>query len=324
MQGFDLVGVGHAVVDVLARVPHGFVSHEGLLPGSMRLVDAETARALTARLPERTLSSGGSVANTCAVAARLGARVAFLGQVAADDMGTAFATDIRAAGVHYPTTPLNRGEPTATCVILVTPDGQRTMNTHLGIAPSILADPANLPIIGQADLMFLEGYLLDAPDATARLHGLVRHAKQAGRRVALSLSDAFCVQRNRATIHALLPLIDLVFANEAEITSLYEANRFETARDRARADVALAVLTRSEQGSLIVAGPETIEISAIPTPVVDSTGAGDCYAAGFLAGLARGESLAACGQMASEIASRAVAHFGARPPADQLPRPKYA
>ncbi len=318
MSAFDIVGIGNAVVDVLSPVTHGFLSHEGLRPGSMQLVDAEKAAGLAARMPEGVVSSGGSVANTCAVAAMLGAQVAFLGKVATDAMGDAFAQAIRAAGVHYPTPPVANGAATARCLILVTPDGQRTMNTHLGASQHFGPEDIDLGLIEASSVVYLEGYLLDAPDAPAAFHAAALAARRRGGKVAISLSDAFCVERNRAAFHALLPLTDILFANEAEVASLYEANDFETAMARARADVTVAALTRSEQGSVILHGNETVTIAAEPARVIDSTGAGDCYAAGFLAGFTRGETLAECGRLATRAATLAIEQFGARPPAALL------
>jgi fructokinase len=314
----DLLGLGNAVVDVLAEVPFSFLSREDLLPGSMRLIDAVRAQDLASRMPAPRLFSGGSAANTCAVAAMLGARVAFLGMVADDAAGAAFRADIGAAGVHYPTPPLAGQAPTAQCLVLVTPDGQRTMNTYLGACLDFGVAALDEALIAGSAITYLEGYLFDPPAAQDAFHRAAHLARAAGNRVALTLSDAFCVDRHRSAFLDLLPRIDILFANEAEITSLYECDRLEDAAARARRDVALAVLTRSERGSMILSAHETLYVDPVPAQVVDTTGAGDCYAAGFLTALTRGDGLAACGALGSRAASACIARIGARPPHEVL------
>ncbi|MFL5280692.1 MAG: adenosine kinase, partial [Rhodopila sp.] len=272
---------------------------------------------LYADLPAGQETSGGSAANTCAVAAALGARVAFLGRVADDQLGGVFRHDIRAIGVHFPTAPLLDGAPTARCLILVTPDGQRTMNTFLGACVTLNADDVDPQLVAACKVTYLEGYLFDPPAAQAAFYRAAEAAHAAGRQVALSLSDAFCVDRHREAFRRLVAgHVDILFANEVEITSLYEQNTFEAAAELARADVGLAVLTRSEAGSVILRGAETVAVEAVPATVVDTTGAGDAYAAGFLAGLTAGKSLAACGRMGSIAAAEVISHYGARPEAD--------
>ena len=262
-------------------------------------------------------SSGGSAANTCAVAAALGARVAYLGKVADDALGEAFRRDIAAAGVHFPTPPLQNAAPTARCLILVTPDGQRTMNTYLGASVSFAATDVEESFVAQAAVLYLEGYLFDPPAAQAAFHRAAAAAHAAGRQVALSLSDAFCVDRHRAAFRALVAgHVDILFANEAEICSLYEANAFEDAAAAVRGDVTLAALTRSEAGSVVLRGMERVEVAAAPAQVVDTTGAGDAYAAGFLAGLTAGHPLDVCGRLGSLAAAEVIGHYGARPQAD--------
>jgi len=314
---FDILGIGNAIVDVVARAGEDFLSRHAMHKGTMALVDAATAERLYAAMPPGQESSGGSAANTCAVAAGLGARVAYLGKVAEDQLGSVFGHDIRAAGVHFPSAPLRGGAPTARCLILVTPDGQRTMNTFLGACVSLSQADVNPKLVADAAVTYLEGYLFDPPAAQAAFHAAAAAAHAAGRQLALSLSDPFCVNRHRAAFRALVAgHVDLLFANEAEVTALYEANDFETAVELARADVALAALTRSEAGSLILRGAETIRIAAEPAKVVDTTGAGDAYAAGFLAGLTAGRDLPACGRIASIAAAEVIAHYGARPQAN--------
>jgi len=301
----------------VARADETFLSRHAMHKGTMALIDAATAERLYTAMPPGQESSGGSAANTCAVAAGLGARVAYLGKVAEDQLGTVFAHDIRAAGVHFPSARLRGGAPTARCLILVTPDGQRTMNTFLGACVSLNQADVDPALVADAAVTYLEGYLFDPPAAQAAFRRAADAAHAAGRQVALSLSDPFCVNRHRAAFRALVAgHIDILFANEAEVTALYEANDFEAAAEHARADVALAALTRSEAGSLILRGAETVAVAAEPAKVVDTTGAGDAYAAGFLAGLTAGRDLPACGRIASIAAAEVIGHYGARPQTD--------
>ena len=280
----------------------------------MVLIDAEEAIGLYSAMPPGQESSGGSAANTCAVAAMLGARVAYMGKVAADQLGGVFGHDITAAGVHFPTPPLAEGAPTARCLILVTPDGQRTMNTFLGACIAFGEDDVDTDVIAASSVTYLEGYLFDPPAAQAAFRFAGRAAHAAGRQVALSLSDPFCVDRHRNAFRALLrEEVDILFANEAEVTSLYEVNSFEEAVGAARHEVKLACLTRSEDGSVIVHGNETVQVKAAPASVLDTTGAGDAYAAGFLVAHTRGLDLAHCGRIASAAAAEVIGQIGARP-----------
>ena len=316
---FDLIGIGNAIVDVLARADDRFLDRHAMRKGSMALIDAEAAERLYAAMPPGQEASGGSVANSCAVAAGLGARAAFLGKVANDQLGAVFAHDLRAIGVHYPTAPLAGGPPTARCLILVTPDGQRTMNTYLGAGGAFGPGDLDAEAIRAAAILYLEGYLFDPPAAREAFYRAARIAREAGRRVALSLSDPFCVDRHRAGFLDLIAQgVDILFANEAEICALFEQNDFDRAADAAARAVPLAALTRSEAGSVIVEGASRHRIAAVQTDVVDTTGAGDAYAAGFIAGLARGASLPACAALASRAASAAIARLRARPDAATL------
>jgi fructokinase len=314
---FDIVGIGNAIVDVVAPAPEAFLSKHGMRKGGMALIDAGAADQLYAAMPPGQESSGGSAANTCAVAAAMGARVAYLGKVAEDGLGASFRRDIAAAGVHFPTPPLKGGAATARCLILVTPDGQRTMNTYLGACVSFGPEDLDEAVIAQSDVLYLEGFLFDPPAAQAAFRRAAAVAHGAGQRVALSLSDSFCVDRHRAAFRDLVAReVDILFANEAEICSLYECNAFEEAAGAARQDVALAALTRSEQGSVILQGETRVVVPAEPATVVDTTGAGDAYAAGFLAGLTAGRPLAICGRWGSIAAAEVIGHFGGRPAAD--------
>ncbi len=314
---YDILGIGNAIVDVVSATDNQFLSRHDMRKGAMQLIDAAAADALYGAMPPGKESSGGSVANSCAVAANLGARVAYVGKVADDQLGKVFRHDINAVGVHFPTEPLAGGAPTARCLILVTPDGQRTMNTFLGACVALDGSDVDAALGASAKVTYLEGYLFDPPAAQAAFHKAAEAAHTAGRKVALSLSDAFCVNRHRTAFRELVARhVDILFANEAEITSLYELDTFEAAAEAGRADVALAVLTRGEAGSLILCGGETIKISAQPANVVDTTGAGDAYAAGFLAGLTAGKRLAECGRIASIAAAEVISHYGARPETD--------
>ena len=314
---FDILGIGNAMVDVVARVEDTFLSRHAMHKGAMILVDAAAAEALYAAMPAGTESSGGSAGNTCAVAAALGARAAYLGKVADDALGGVFAHDLQALGVHFPSARLTGGAPTARCLILVTPDGQRTMNTFLGACVTFGENDVDEDLIAAACVTYLEGYLFDPPAAQTAFRRAAAAAHRAGRQVALSLSDAFCVDRHRAAFRDLVSgHVDILFANETEITSLYEKNTFEEAAEAARGEVALAALTRSEAGSVILRGSETVTVAAEPVKLVDTTGAGDAYAAGFLTGWTAGKPLAVCGRMGSVAAAEVISHYGARPEGD--------
>jgi len=316
----DILGIGNAIVDVLARADDGFLEQRNMTKGGMRLIGAEEAESLYAQMGPGVESSGGSAANTCAVAAALGARVGFLGKVAEDQLGRVFAHDIRAANVTFPTAPLAAGAPTARCLILVSPDGQRTMNTYLGACVHFSAADVEEAVVASAAITYLEGYLFDPPAAQAAFYAASRIAHAAGRHVAISLSDPFCVERHRQAFRRFLrEEADILFANEAEILSLYETDDFETAMELARREVALAALTRSERGSILVTEEETHEVAARPVRVVDTTGAGDAYAAGFLAALARGLPLPEAGRWGAVAAAEVISHFGARPQSDLVP-----
>ncbi|WP_428488249.1 adenosine kinase [Rhodopila sp.] len=314
---FDILGIGNAIVDVVSPADDQFLSRHDMRKGAMMLVDAAAADTLYAAMPPGQESSGGSAANTCAVAAALGARVAYIGKVAVDPLGVVFRHDIKAVGVHFPTSPLTGGAPTARCLILVTPDGQRTMNTFLGACVTLDGSDVDPALVAAASVTYLEGYLFDPPAAQAAFHKAASAAHAAGRQVALSLSDPFCVNRHRSAFRDLVAHhVDILFANETEITSLYEQNTFEAAAEAARADVGLAVLTRGEAGSLILRGDQSMTVAAEPTHVLDTTGAGDAYAAGFLTGLTAGKPLQVCGRIGSIAAAEVISHYGARLAAD--------
>jgi sugar/nucleoside kinase (ribokinase family) len=319
LSQFDITGIGNAIVDFLLPTNDEFLSRHDMKKGAMSLIDADTATRLTAMMAGGVTASGGSLANSCAVAAALGAKVAFIGKVAKDELGGVFRREIAGVGVHYTTSPLEATIPTGRCLILVTPDGQRTMNTYLGAGGEFALHDLNETIIAASKVTYLEGYLFDPPAAQAAFNEAARMARAAGRQTALTLSDAFCVDRHRDGFRRLIAEgVDILFANEAEICSLYEVNSFDEAAAKAVADVKLAVLTRSEAGSLILHDGQSLNIPAVPVQVVDTTGAGDAYSAGFLAAYTRGEGLEAAGHLGAKAASLAISKIGARPPATEL------
>jgi sugar/nucleoside kinase (ribokinase family) len=315
---FDVVGIGNAIVDIIARCDEAFLSNHGMEKGFMQLIDASQANELYADMAAAHEQSGGSVANSCAGIASFGGRCGFIGRVAGDQFGKVFAHDIRAVGVAYDTPASDAGLPTARCLVLVTDDGERTMNTFLGASTELGAQDIDADLIASAKITYLEGYLFDKPEAKAAFHEAAKLARAAGRKVALSLSDAFCVDRHREDFLSLVRGgVDILFANETEITSLYEMNNFDDAAGAVRAEAEIAVLTRSEEGAVIISGNETIHVPADPVEkVVDATGAGDLYAAGFLHGLTSGFSLEICGRLGALAASEIISHIGARPEAD--------
>ncbi|MGH6817051.1 MAG: adenosine kinase [Hyphomicrobiaceae bacterium] len=311
----DVVGLGHAIVDVIGRCEEEVLARLGSTKGHMRLVDAETAAHIYRAMGPAVEISGGSAANTMVGVASLGGRAAFIGKVAGDEFGRIFAHDIRAAGVIYDTPAVGGAAATGRSLILVTPDGERTMNTWLGVGPEITAADIDPALIQSAGIVYLEGYLFDRPQAKAAFHRAAEVATAAGRRVALTLSDSFCVERHRTEFLALIRThVDVLFANEREITALYETDSFDAAAERARQDAEIAVLTRSAEGSVILTGNTTIPVAADPVAeVVDVTGAGDLYAAGVLYALARGHDLEFAGRLGSFAAAEVIGHLGARP-----------
>jgi fructokinase len=314
---FDICGLGNALMDIVASVDESFIVAHGCNRGTMTLIDTTRAETLYAAMPPGQESGGGSGANTAAVAAALGAPVAYLGRVADDQLGQIFRHDMQAAGVHFPTAPLVGGEPTGRCLILVTPDGQRTMNTFLGASTTFGEAEVDESVIAGSAVLYLEGFLFDPPAAQRAFRRAAAAAHRGGRMVALSLSDPFCVARHRQAFRDLVARdVDILFANEAEITALYEVQDFAEAARLARDDVTVAVLTRSEAGSVVIQGSEAVTIAAEPTRVVDTTGAGDAYAAGFLVAYTAGRDMASCGRLGSIAAAEVISHFGARPQRD--------
>ena len=312
---YDVVGIGNAIVDVIARADDAFLAAKKLAKGAMTLIDEKQADTLYAAMGPGTESSGGSVANTMAGIASLGGKGAYFGKVRNDQLGQVFAHDMRAIGVSFDSKPATTGPSTARCLILVTPDAQRTMNTYLGACVNLGPADVDEAVVKAARVTYLEGYLWDPPQAKEAFVKAAKIAHAAQRKVALSLSDAFCVGRHRDSFRDLVDNhVDILFANESEITSLYQVDGFDAALQAVRGSCEIACLTRSEKGSVIVAGEEVHVIDADRAgAVVDTTGAGDLYAAGFLYGWTHGYGLARAGRIASVAAAEAISHVGARP-----------
>lgn len=313
---YDVLGIGNAIFDILAHVDDDFVVREELVKGSMRLVDGDEIARLYGDLGQVVRISGGSGGNTIAGIASLGGKAAYVGKVADDEFGEAYRHDMRGVGVAFDTTPLTGGAPTASCLVLVTPDGERTMSTFLGACQALGPDDVDPALVAEAEITFLEGYLWDPPLAKEAFRKAAEIAHQNDRKVALTLSDTFCVDRYRAEFLDLIKsgTVDIVFANEHELRSLYETADFDTAVAALRQDAALAAVTMGEEGSLTVTREETHHVKAWPVErVVDLTGAGDLYAGGFLFGYARGMSLPDCAAIGGIAAGEVIQHLGARP-----------
>lgn len=313
---YDVLGIGNAIVDVIARAEDDFLIKQEMQKGSMALIDEGRAKSIYDAMGPATESSGGSAANTIAGVASFGAKAAFVGKVRDDVLGRVFAHDIRALSVGFETPQAKDGPATACCYIMVTPDGERTMNTYLGAAQNLTTADIDPDMIGSAAITYLEGYLWDPPHAKEAFLKASKAAHDAGRMVALTLSDAFCVGRYRDEFLKLMRdnTVDLIFANEAELKSLYETADFDSAVSALQKDTKLAAVTRSEKGCVVVSKDGTKVVPAAPvSQVVDTTGAGDLFAAGFLFGLARGRDHVACGKLGALAAAEVIQHMGARP-----------
>jgi len=315
---FDVLGIGNALVDVLAHSSDDFLTENGIAKGAMNLVDAERATALYGKMEPAVEISGGSAANTVVGIAELGGRAAYVGKVKADQLGEVFAHDIRAAGVSYTVDMAPEGEPSGRCLIMVTPDAQRSMNTFLGASSTLAPVDVRADDVAASEVTYLEGYLFDPAPAKEAFYKAANIAHQADRKVSLTLSDPFCVDRYRDEfLHLIETEVDILFANEAELKSLYQTDSFDDGLQALMHHCPMAGLTRSEHGSVVLWNDEVHVISAKPVDkVVDTTGAGDAYAAGFLFGLAKGKDAKTCGQLGSMAAAEIISHFGARPEAD--------
>ncbi|TKT82654.1 adenosine kinase [Aquamicrobium sp. LC103] len=316
MKEFDVLCIGNAIVDIFARCDEAFLTENGIIKGAMNLIDAERAELLYGRMGPAIEASGGSAGNTAAGVASFGGRSAFFGKVSNDHLGEIYTHDIRAQGVAFDTRPLPGEPPTARSMIFVTPDGERSMNTYLGACVELGPEDVEADKASAAKVTYFEGYLWDPPRAKEAIRLTAKHAHAAGREVSMTLSDPFCVDRYRDEFLDLMRsgTVDIVFANESELKSLYQTSSLDTGLELIRKDCRLAAVTRSELGSVIVRGEETVPVEAIGiSELVDTTGAGDLYAAGFLHGYTTGRSLADCGKLGSLAAGLVIQQFGARP-----------
>jgi sugar/nucleoside kinase (ribokinase family) len=313
---YDVLGIGNAIFDVLVQTDEGFLAAHGMTKGGMALIDEARALSIYRDMGPATEMSGGSAANTIVGIASLGARAAYVGKVRDDQIGRLYSHDIRAAGVAFETTPAVGGPATGCSYILVTPDGERTMNTFLGAAQELTPEDIDPAQVAASSILYLEGYLWDPKDAKDAFVKASTIAHDAGRQVALTLSDSFCVDRYRDEFFDLMRkgTVDLVFANEAELHSLYQTSDFDAALSQLRSDARLAVITRSEKGCVVVSGDGIIAVGAFPIEkIVDTTGAGDLFAAGFLFGLVRGVGHERAGRLGALAAAEVIGHIGARP-----------
>jgi sugar/nucleoside kinase (ribokinase family) len=316
---YDVLAIGNAIVDVISETTDNFITEQALTKGGMQLIDADRATQLYGAMGPAREISGGSAANTLAGLAALGRKCAFIGQVAGDQLGEVFAHDIRAAGIDFDVPARTEQPPTARCLILVTPDAQRTMNTFLGASQFLAAPLIEKELIESAAILYLEGYLWDPQEPRAAMRAAIAHARDAGRKVAFTLSDAFVIDRHRDDFVALMNegMIDILFANETEICSLNQTEDFEAAVAASAAKVPLLVVTKGEHGAIAVQDGTRFAVAAQPVErLIDTTGAGDLFAAGVLAGLAEGRSIDACLTMGAVCAAEVISHYGARPEAD--------
>ncbi|MCB1350777.1 MAG: adenosine kinase [Paracoccaceae bacterium] len=316
---FQLVGIGNAMVDVLAHADDAFLAENGVEKGIMQLIDRNRGVELYGKVGPATEMSGGSAANTIAGFAHLGGRAAYVGKVKDDQLGAIFAHDLRAQGVVYevPLARRDHAEETGRCIVLVTPDGERSMNTYLGVTEHLAPADIDEEMMGDAEWIFLEGYRFDGPESHEAFARAIAAVKRGGGKVALTLSDPFCVERHRdAFAQMLRDDVDLLFANRSEILAMYDLGDLDQALEAAAAEVETVVCTESEHGAHVLRGPMRWHCPAVPTRVVDATGAGDLFAGGFLWGLIEGFDLETCGMMGNIAASEVIGHLGARAEAD--------
>ncbi len=315
----DVVAIGNAIVDVISQTDDAFLAEHALTKGGMQLIDTATADLIYSQMQSAMEVSGGSAANTLAGLAALGKKCGFIGQVRDDQLGQIFAHDIRALGVHFDTPPTTQGEPTARCLVLVTPDAQRTMNTFLGASQNLPAAALDPALIASASILYLEGYLWDPEEPRKAMRAAIDVARAAGRKVAFTLSDGFVIARHGADFMEMIDagMIDILFSNEAEIQALAQVEGFEKAVDAIAPKVPLLVSTRSENGAVAIAEGMRHEVYAAPvSEVIDTTGAGDLFAAGFLAAYVEGEDITQCLKLGAVAAAEVISHYGARPEAD--------
>lgn len=310
----DVVGIGNALVDVLSHQDDEFVSGLGVAKGAMTLVDAERSAELYALVDQRTTLSGGSAANTVIGVSSLGGSAGYVGRVSQDDLGDVFARDMAELGITYATPRAPASDPTGRCIVFITPDGERTLNTFLGASNGLTPGDVDLGLVASSRIVFLEGYLWDPPEAKVAMRQAAA-VQAAGHRVALTLSDPFCVERHRQSFSELIDdHVDILFANHLELMALYETDDLDRAVAEIRGRVELAAVTRNVDGSLLVTEDQLVEVAAEPVDrVVDATGAGDLYASGVLFGLCRGLDLPTCGRIGSIAAAEVISHVGPRP-----------
>lgn len=315
MKDYDVVAMGGAIVDILAKVEEKFIDAEGLQKGGMILIDEARADSLYDAFPSAQETSGGSAANTLAGMASLGAKVGFIGKVKNDQLGKIFSHDLRSIGVDYHTQPAPEGPATARCLIAITPDAERTMATFLGANTQIRSSDLDREMLGNAKILYIEGYLWDEPHAKAAIVNAIEIASNAGAKIALSLSDPFCVERHGKEFYQLIKdSVDIVFCNEDELIALTQASDFDSGFEELLPFVEVLAVTRGAAGSVIATDKEKHHIQAeAVNEVIDTTGAGDLYAAGFLYGFIKGEALQRCGVYASIAAGEIIQHIGARP-----------
>ncbi len=319
MKKFQVVGIGNAMVDVLARAEDAFLAEAGVQKGIMQLIDMDRAVDLYSRVGPAKEISGGSAANTIAGIAHLGGRTAYVGKVKDDQLGAIFAHDLRAQGAVYETAlaPKSEEAETGRCIVIVTPDGERSMNTYLGVTEFLSSDDIDTDQMAQAEWIYLEGYRFDGPESHAAFAKAIDACKGAGGRVSITLSDPFCIERHRDAFRDMIrDHVDLLFCNRAEMLSMYQTEDFDGALAQAASDVAIVACTDSEHGVHILADDQRWHVPAVPTDIVDATGAGDLFAGAFLWGLSNGHDLEVCGKMGNLAASEVISHIGARPEAD--------
>lgn len=314
---YDVVGLGNAIVDVISKQDDGFLAKWSINKDAMNLIEEDRADLLTQASIDALETSGGSGANTIAGIASFGGRAAYIGKVADDRLGGVFKTDMEKVGVPFPTSPLMDGPATARSIIFVTPDGKRSMNTFLGASVEFSPSDVDRDTVEAGAILYLEGYLFDKEAAKAAFVHAAEIAHAAGRKVSLTLSDSFCVDRHRDSFRQLIRTqVDILFANEEELLSLYETRDFDAAIEQLRSETGLAAVTRSEKGSVIIGDGDPIAVPAEPvSKVVDTTGAGDQYAAGFLFGVSRDLPLATCARLGHIAAAEVISHYGPRPEA---------
>ena len=312
----QLLGISNAIVDILAHIDEEFLAKVGAPRGSMTLIDEARAHDIYSMMGPATEMSGGSVANTVANFAGLGGRAAYIGRVSADQLGEIFVHDMRALGVDVRVAPVAGGAPTARSHILITPDGQRTMQTYLGACTELSVSDVTEQTVGRPQVVLLEGYVWDIAEGPALISKAIRIAKRHAAKIALSLSDSFCVERHRDEfLEAVRNHVDMIFADDDEVMALLDVGDFDEVVRAVPDFRRLFVMTRSEKGSVIMNGREKIEQPAIPVPkVIDTTGAGDAYTAGFLFGLTSGRSLRECARLGTECGSAVIQRVGARIP----------